>query len=131
MWNISYQRVSCASNWSGSKYAAALGSVPSLEDGACCPADPTVTHHLTCICSSLIFLTRPQGSANDTCPSFSDQNGEPYVYALILVHVDPLIFKLSPDTASSGGAANPRLHILVVLTWIAALLTPLMHFSLW
>jgi len=91
VWNISYQSVSCASNWSGSKDAAALGSVPSLENGACCPADPT-------------------GSANDTCPSFSDQNGIP------------------PNTASSGGTPSPHLHIPVTLTWIATLLTPLMYF---
>ncbi|KAI0302618.1 RlpA-like double-psi beta-barrel-protein domain-containing protein-containing protein [Russula brevipes] len=58
VWNISYQSVSCTSYWSGSKDAAALGSVPSLADGACCPADPT-------------------GSSNNTCPSFSDKNGTP------------------------------------------------------
>jgi len=58
VWNITYKSLSCASYWSGSKDAAALGSVPSLADGACCPADPT-------------------GSSNDTCPSFSDKNGIP------------------------------------------------------
>ncbi|KAI0281047.1 RlpA-like double-psi beta-barrel-protein domain-containing protein-containing protein [Russula aff. rugulosa BPL654] len=58
VWNISYQSVSCASNWSGSNDAAALGSVPSLGDGGCCPANPT-------------------GNSNDTCPSFSDKNGIP------------------------------------------------------
>ncbi|KAI0268753.1 RlpA-like double-psi beta-barrel-protein domain-containing protein-containing protein [Gloeopeniophorella convolvens] len=58
VWNISYQSVSCTSHWPGSKNAAALGSVPSLESGACCPADPT-------------------GNPSDTCPSFSDQNGIP------------------------------------------------------
>lgn len=58
VWNISYESVSCQSNWAGSKDAAALGSVTALGDGGCCPADPT-------------------GNANDTCPSFSDQNGEP------------------------------------------------------
>lgn len=57
IWNISYQSVPCAS-WAGFKDARALGSVPSLEDGACCPANPT-------------------GSVNDTCPSFSDKNGKP------------------------------------------------------
>ncbi|KAF8482653.1 RlpA-like double-psi beta-barrel-protein domain-containing protein-containing protein [Russula ochroleuca] len=57
VWNISYQSVSCSS-WSGFKNAAALGSVPSLADGACCPANPT-------------------GSSNDTCTSFSDKNGVP------------------------------------------------------
>lgn len=44
VWNISYQSVSCES-WSGFKDAAALGSVPSLGDDACCPADPTVNGH--------------------------------------------------------------------------------------
>lgn len=58
VWNISYQSVSCASNWSGSKDAAALGSVPNLENGACCPTNPT-------------------GSSNNTCPSFSDKSGDP------------------------------------------------------
>jgi hypothetical protein len=43
VWNISYQSVTCTSNWSGSKDAAALGSVPSLGDGGCCPANPTVS----------------------------------------------------------------------------------------
>jgi len=58
VWNISYETVSCQSNWAGWKDSAALGSVASLGDGACCPVNPT-------------------GSVNDTCPSFSDQNGEP------------------------------------------------------
>ncbi|KAJ7647197.1 RlpA-like double-psi beta-barrel-protein domain-containing protein-containing protein [Roridomyces roridus] len=57
VWNITYQTVSC-SNWAGWKNAAALGSVADLGDGVCCPANPT-------------------GSANDTCPSFSDDNGLP------------------------------------------------------
>jgi len=91
VWNISYDSVSCASQWSGSKDAAALGSVPSLEDGACCPADPT-------------------GSVNDTCPSFSDQNGEP------------------PDTASSG-AVTQQLRVPFVLAWMVTLLTLLMYLS--
>lgn len=89
VWNISYQSVSCTSNWAGSKDAAALGSVPSLGNGACCPANPT-------------------GNVNDTCPSYSDQNGIP------------------PDTASKSGAVSSHLHIPVMLTWIAALSTPLM-----
>jgi len=58
VWNISYRSIACESHWSGSKNAAALGSVPSLKDSACCPADPT-------------------GNANDTCPSYSDKNGIP------------------------------------------------------
>ena len=42
VWNISYEVVSC-SEWKGWNDASALGSVPSLGDGACCPADPTVS----------------------------------------------------------------------------------------
>ncbi|KDQ57810.1 hypothetical protein JAAARDRAFT_194081 [Jaapia argillacea MUCL 33604] len=57
VWNISYQSVSCQ-EWAGYKDASALGSVTSLGSGACCPDNPT-------------------GSPNDTCPSYSDQNGIP------------------------------------------------------
>jgi len=91
VWNISYESVSCASHWSGFKDAAALGSVPSLADGACCPADPT-------------------GSANDTCPSFSDKNGEP------------------PDTASSGAVAQ-NLRVSFALVWIVTQVILLMYSS--
>ncbi|KAF9010547.1 RlpA-like double-psi beta-barrel-protein domain-containing protein-containing protein [Cyathus striatus] len=59
VWNISYQIVSCLTDWAGAKQASALGSIP---DGAgqsvCCPANPT-------------------GDSNDTCPSYSDANGIP------------------------------------------------------
>ncbi|TCD62922.1 hypothetical protein EIP91_006220 [Steccherinum ochraceum] len=57
VWNVSYQTVDCLQEWAGAKQAAALGSV---DDGSsvCCPANPT-------------------GSSNDTCPSYSDQNGIP------------------------------------------------------
>ncbi|EIW63346.1 uncharacterized protein TRAVEDRAFT_26658 [Trametes versicolor FP-101664 SS1] len=67
VWNVSYSSVDCLTNWAGAKSAAALGSV---DDGSsvCCPANPT-------------------GSSNDTCPSFSDDNGIP------------------PDTTSTGSAA--------------------------
>ncbi|KAI0743464.1 RlpA-like double-psi beta-barrel-protein domain-containing protein-containing protein [Daedaleopsis nitida] len=69
VWNVTYQSVDCLENWAGAKNAAALGSV---DDGSsvCCPANPT-------------------GSTNDTCPSYSDDNGIP------------------PDTTTSaaGGAA--------------------------
>ncbi|OBZ67018.1 hypothetical protein A0H81_12803, partial [Grifola frondosa] len=60
VWNVSYQSVDCLQSWAGAKSAAALGSV---DDGSsvCCPANPT-------------------GSANDTCPSYSDDNGIPYVH---------------------------------------------------
>ncbi|OSD06826.1 hypothetical protein PYCCODRAFT_1474245 [Trametes coccinea BRFM310] len=67
VWNVSYQSVDCLKNWEGAKAPAALGSV---DDGSsvCCPANPT-------------------GSANDTCPSFSDDNGIP------------------PDTATAAGSS--------------------------
>ncbi|KAI0069397.1 hypothetical protein K474DRAFT_1556040, partial [Panus rudis PR-1116 ss-1] len=57
VWNVSYETVSCLSEWAGAKDNAALGSV---ADGSsvCCPANPT-------------------GNVNDTCPSYSDQNGVP------------------------------------------------------
>jgi len=59
VWNISYQSVSCASDWAGANNPAALGSVSYLDSNSvCCPADPT-------------------GNANDTCPSYSDHNGIP------------------------------------------------------
>ena len=75
VWNISYQSVDCIDDWAGGKNAAALGSVPSLEDGACCPNNPTV--------SSIFHPGRfpfpdfSQGNTNDTCPSYSDANGIP------------------------------------------------------
>ncbi|KAI8993062.1 RlpA-like double-psi beta-barrel-protein domain-containing protein-containing protein [Trametes punicea] len=86
VWNVSYQSVDCLQNWAGAKNPAALGSV---DDGSsvCCPANPT-------------------GSANDTCPSFSDDNGIP------------------PDTASAaassavgarGGASLPATLLLYSL----------------
>ncbi|KAH9910579.1 hypothetical protein B0H21DRAFT_775311 [Amylocystis lapponica] len=57
VWNVSYQTVDCLQDWAGAKSPAALGSV---QDGSsvCCPDNPT-------------------GNANDTCPSFSEQNGIP------------------------------------------------------
>ncbi|KAK0212821.1 RlpA-like double-psi beta-barrel-protein domain-containing protein-containing protein [Desarmillaria ectypa] len=58
VWNISYQTVSCE-NWVGWDNEAALGSVAYLgSESVCCPDNPT-------------------GSANDTCPSYSDDNGIP------------------------------------------------------
>jgi len=59
VWNITYQTVPCEPDWEGSKDAAALGSVSNLgKESVCCPANPT-------------------GNPNDTCPSYSDQNGIP------------------------------------------------------
>ncbi|KAI0823743.1 RlpA-like double-psi beta-barrel-protein domain-containing protein-containing protein [Trametes gibbosa] len=71
VWNVSYQSVDCLNSWAGAKTAAALGSV---DDGSsvCCPANPT-------------------GSANDTCPSFSDDNGIP------------------PDTATTASSVDGTL----------------------
>ncbi|EMD37339.1 hypothetical protein CERSUDRAFT_50837, partial [Gelatoporia subvermispora B] len=57
VWNASYQTVDCIQEWAGGKTPAALGSVVDAG-GVCCPANPT-------------------GNANDTCPSYSDQNGIP------------------------------------------------------
>jgi len=68
VWNVSYQTVDCIQDWAGGKTPAALGSVGNVS-GACCPADPT-------------------GNANDTCPSYSDQNGIP------------------PDTTTSGSTTS-------------------------
>ncbi|KXN91017.1 hypothetical protein AN958_03084 [Leucoagaricus sp. SymC.cos] len=60
VWIIKYESVSCLQNWAGAKNKAALGSVADLGTGACCPDDPT-------------------GSSNDTCPSYTEQNGTPCV----------------------------------------------------
>jgi hypothetical protein len=65
VWNISYQVVSCT-DWKGWNDASALGSVPSLGNGACCPADPTVSdlrvnNGLTCanvFCATPLELER-------------------------------------------------------------------------
>ncbi|KIJ49451.1 hypothetical protein M422DRAFT_161199 [Sphaerobolus stellatus SS14] len=58
VWNISYAAVPCEDGWPGFKNSAALGSDPTLGNGACCPVDP---------------LTNP----NTTCPSFSLHNSLP------------------------------------------------------
>lgn len=42
VWNISYTTVSCESEWAGAKDQAAIGSVPAIGDGGCCPLDPIV-----------------------------------------------------------------------------------------
>ncbi|KAI0312751.1 RlpA-like double-psi beta-barrel-protein domain-containing protein-containing protein [Amylostereum chailletii] len=92
VWNVSYQSVSCAPEWAGSKSASALGSVVALGDGACCPAEPT-------------------GNANDTCPSFSDQNGIP------------------PDTATSSARAH-TIPVLSLTFWLLVLLLLTIPFTL-
>lgn len=61
MWHITYESVPCLSNWSGAKNPAALGSVKELGTSACCPAEPQ------------------PGNASNSCPSYSDKNGIPYV----------------------------------------------------
>ncbi|KAI0645654.1 RlpA-like double-psi beta-barrel-protein domain-containing protein-containing protein [Trametes meyenii] len=75
VWNVSYQSVDCLESWAGAKSAAALGSV---DDGSsvCCPANPTAR-------------TIPLGSANDTCPSFSDDNGIPCVPRFPIISYAP------------------------------------------
>ncbi|KIM92054.1 hypothetical protein PILCRDRAFT_57037 [Piloderma croceum F 1598] len=85
VWNISYATVTCQSNWAGSKDAAALGSVASLGDGGCCPANPT-------------------GNANNTCPSFSDQSGVPYVISIWFGRLCTYCFCCSPDTTTSSSS---------------------------
>lgn len=77
IWNITYEEVSCTTNWAGGQNAAALGSVPSQGLDACCPADPTVS--LIPISTNLLFMRCLQNSTN-TCPSYSEQNGIPCVY---------------------------------------------------
>jgi len=60
VWNITYQTVACQPNWAGSNDSAALGSVTNLgQESVCCPANLAT------------------GNPNDTCPSYSDQNGIP------------------------------------------------------
>ncbi|KAG8835274.1 hypothetical protein FRC20_003309 [Serendipita sp. 405] len=54
VWNASYEAVHC-SNWEGWEDPAALGSVTNLGDSVCCPNDVS----------------------NVTCPSFSEQHGDP------------------------------------------------------
>ncbi|KAJ7594313.1 RlpA-like double-psi beta-barrel-protein domain-containing protein-containing protein [Mycena floridula] len=91
VWNISYQSVDCQ-QWAGYSNPAALGSL--ADSGGCCPSNPT--------------------NANNTCPSYSDNNGIP------------------PDTTttSSGISAEfngntiltiPLLHVLIssaVMFWL-------------
>jgi len=75
VWNISYDAVACEKEWDGASNAAALGSVANLGDSVCCPADP---------------LTQ----SNTTCPSYSLQNGVPYVTAGF--HIQPDMNALLP-----------------------------------
>ena len=74
VWNITYQSVPCLSAWAGSKNAAALGSVKQLGSAGCCPADPS------------------PGNDTNVCPSFSDQNGIPYVSFSNLLNTFWLIY---------------------------------------
>jgi len=84
VWNISYQSISCT-NWEGYKNAAALGSAANLGSSACCPNEPT-------------------GNANDTCPSYSDDNGIP------------------PDTQTSGCIFTSSFSLLVVVLAVSLIL---------
>jgi hypothetical protein len=79
VWNITYQTVPCLPDWEGSNDAAALGSVTNLgPESVCCPANPTVSIEKQVVCFMLNVMK--QGNTNDTCPSYSDQNGIPYVF---------------------------------------------------
>ncbi|PBK91506.1 hypothetical protein ARMGADRAFT_1166331 [Armillaria gallica] len=97
VWNISYEIVSCE-NWAGWDNEAALGSVAYLgNESVCCPDNPT-------------------GSANDTCPSYSDNNGLPRV--VFLFELETLLMQFSrPDTTTSSSpqtaGAIPSILILV------------------
>lgn len=84
VWNVSYDSVSCTDEWAGRGDAAALGSVDN-GSSVCCPADPT-------------------GNTNDTCPSYSDQNGIP------------------PDTTTSSVPISRRIpyHTLLVIVLLLA-----------
>lgn len=86
VWNITYQMVPCEPDWAGSKDAAALGSVTNLgRESVCCPANP-------------------MGNPNDTCPSYSDQNGIP------------------PDTTTSNAISLTVPFALVFIPWLEHLL---------
>ncbi|CAK5281603.1 unnamed protein product [Mycena citricolor] len=65
VWNVSYQTVDCLEDWAGRQQQSALGSVASLGDSGCCPANP---------------------GPNSTCPSFSDDNAIPPNTATSLGH---------------------------------------------
>ncbi|KAG1748974.1 RlpA-like double-psi beta-barrel-protein domain-containing protein-containing protein [Suillus paluster] len=82
---LCYQSVSCT-NWEGWNRAAALGSVANLGYSACCPDNPT-------------------GSTNDTCPSYSDDNGIP------------------PDTHTSESALSSSISLFLVLPLAVSLLS--------
>ena len=76
VWNITYQTVACLPSWEGSKEASALGSVTNLgKESVCCPANPTVSTNGPFW--NLFLFDIEQGQPNDTCPSYSDQNGLP------------------------------------------------------
>ncbi|KAF8313146.1 hypothetical protein DL93DRAFT_2138113 [Clavulina sp. PMI_390] len=48
VWNISYTTVSCEKEWAGASNPAAIGSVPSIGDGGCCPLDPIAYPNTSC-----------------------------------------------------------------------------------
>ncbi|KAL0956424.1 hypothetical protein HGRIS_002572 [Hohenbuehelia grisea] len=91
VWNISYQAIPCKPNWGGSSSEAALGSVTNLgPESVCCPAEPT-------------------GNTNDTCPSYSDQNGIP------------------PDTHTNTGHSIYPAHLRVFIPILIGLVVYLGH----
>ena len=120
VWNISYESVSCVSHWSGSKDAAALGSVPSLADGACCPADPTVNHKEP-TCLSHPFLLHCREAPTTHVLHFQIRAG----YRTSTVHFTFRYStgKPSPNTASSSSAPARQIEV----AWVAALLIPIVY----
>jgi hypothetical protein len=105
VWHITYESVPCLSNWSGAKNAAALGSVKELGTSACCPAEPQ------------------PGNASNSCPSYSDKNGIPYVpqhSPIQSTNFNRACYR--PDTKTSVGVTNfsklislRRFAVLVIL----------------
>ena len=51
---FSYEAVSCASSWAGGHDQSALGSVPAIAEGGCCPADPDVSVFVYSYCTRLL-----------------------------------------------------------------------------
>ncbi|KZT10946.1 uncharacterized protein LAESUDRAFT_721360 [Laetiporus sulphureus 93-53] len=80
VWNVSYESVECLDDWQGGKVAAALGSAPDLGS-VCCPANP---------------------SGNDTCPSYSEDNGIP------------------PDTTTSASSSYGSATVNAALMFLSA-----------
>ncbi|KAG1900762.1 RlpA-like double-psi beta-barrel-protein domain-containing protein-containing protein [Suillus fuscotomentosus] len=106
VWNISYQSVSCT-NWKGWNNAAALGSVVNLGYSACCPNNPAVSH------------------TNDTCPSYSDDSGIPYVpfRSFLEKKILTVCTAKRPDTQTSGFAISSPISLLPIVTLAVSLVS--------